>query len=100
MKESISYLIGANDGLGIIHSLFLLSSMCITFILTNETSSIFYSVLNTFNLPNRLHLIPHMVENMTVYPINYLRNIAIDHVKTSHFWLADMDMWPARMYFE
>ncbi|CBK21893.2 uncharacterized protein [Blastocystis hominis] len=28
------------------------------------------------------------------YPINYLRNLAIDAVATSHFFVADMDVWP------
>ena len=31
----------------------------------------------------------------TVYPLNRLRNIAIDNTRTSHFILLDMDMWPA-----
>ena len=30
------------------------------------------------------------------FPINHLRNIAVDHVKTSHFYLSDMDIWPSR----
>ncbi|KAK8808485.1 hypothetical protein WA158_008386 [Blastocystis sp. Blastoise] len=34
------------------------------------------------------------------YPINKLRNIAIKHVETSHFWIADMDMWPTKHTYE
>ena len=29
------------------------------------------------------------------YPTNALRNIAIQRVATSHFWVMDMDMWPS-----
>ena len=29
------------------------------------------------------------------YPYNALRNIAIQRVATSHFWVMDMDMWPS-----
>ena len=29
------------------------------------------------------------------YPYNALRNIAIQRVTTSHFWVMDMDMWPS-----
>ena len=70
--------------------------MAITFFLTEETSTIFYGVLDTLSLPSRIQIIPYLVQNDTTYPINKLRNIAIDHVNTTHFWLADMDMWPAR----
>ena len=31
----------------------------------------------------------------SVYPINRLRNIAIQNAMTSHFVVFDMDMWPA-----
>ena len=35
----------------------------------------------------------------TVYPLNRLRNIAIDNTRTSHFILLDMDMWPASLCY-
>ena len=31
----------------------------------------------------------------SVYPINRLRNLAIGNVRTTHFVVFDMDMWPA-----
>ena len=31
-----------------------------------------------------------------IYPLNRLRNIAIESVSTSHFVLFDMDVWPSR----
>lgn len=36
--------------------------------------------------------------NATYYPINKLRNIAIRNVRTSHFFLSDMDFWPSSMW--
>lgn len=36
--------------------------------------------------------------NSTYYPINKLRNIAISKVKTSHFFLSDMDFWPSSIF--
>lgn len=33
-----------------------------------------------------------------IYPINRLRNIAINNVKTTHFIVFDMDMWPASLF--
>ena len=28
------------------------------------------------------------------FPVNYLRNLCIRHIKTSHFMFLDFDMWP------
>lgn len=33
--------------------------------------------------------------NETYYPINKLRNIAIKDIKTTHFFVCDMDFWPS-----
>ena len=35
-----------------------------------------------------------------VYPLNRLRNIAIENIVTSHFVVFDMDMWPASEFDE
>ena len=70
--------------------------------------------IQTGNFPSRLRLILYIVnreENSdcvnryrrgsivcrkeSVYPLNRLRNIAITHIKTTHFIVFDMDMWPA-----
>lgn len=53
-------------------------------------------LLRKSSFPARLGVIPFTATNRSIYPINYLRNLAIDHVLTSHFWLTDMDMWPSR----
>ena len=33
--------------------------------------------------------------NASEYPINALRNMAVAHVTTSHFFLTDIDLWPS-----
>ena len=48
-----------------------------------------------YDLPKRFTVITYISQQETPYPINKLRNIAISFVHTSHFWVADMDMWPS-----
>ena len=33
--------------------------------------------------------------NATIYPINTLRNLAINFITTSHYLNLDMDLWPS-----
>ena len=47
-------------------------------------------------LESRLHVTEYHAKSSAQYPINTLRNVAIQGVQTSHFWLTDMDMWPSR----
>ena len=35
----------------------------------------------------------------SVYPLNRLRNLALNNILTTHFILFDMDMWPASSVF-
>ena len=46
------------------------------------------------NTTNGLHCVPS-----TIYPLNRLRNVAIQNSLTSHFVVFDMDMWPASRLF-
>ncbi|KAK8799663.1 hypothetical protein WA158_006211 [Blastocystis sp. Blastoise] len=39
-------------------------------------------------------LISFYKEDQDIYPINKLRNIAINKVTTSHFYISDIDLWP------
>lgn len=39
------------------------------------------------------------ISNTTDYPVNRMRNIAIENVATTHFFVCDMDLWPSRMLF-
>lgn len=34
-----------------------------------------------------------------LYPVNALRNLAISEVRTTHFLLTDMDLWPSRRLY-
>lgn len=80
---------------------------------TDELSSIHSFILQS-NFPSRLLLTIYIIhsshsgciyhhssQNTTqciskfIYPINRLRNLAIQRVYTSHFLILDMDMFPA-----
>ena len=47
--------------------------------------------------PSRLH-VSFVTDNSGHYPINRLRNVAINGTTTSHFFLTDIDIWPAGMF--
>ena len=66
-----------------------------TFFLYGDGARVYQKVIQGLDIPGRVNIIAHFSNDPEPYPINMLRNIALDHVKTSHFWLADMDMWPA-----
>ena len=70
------------------------------FFLYGEGTHIYQQVIQQMEVPKRLNIIAYFSDSPDPYPINMLRNIALNHVSTSHFWLADMDMWPAcRFWF-
>lgn len=69
------------------------------FFLYGKGIEIYQQVMQTIDVPKRLNIIAYFSDSAEPYPINKLRNIAIDHVQTTHFWLADMDMWPASILF-
>ena len=41
---------------------------------------------------------PIISEKVDDYPINSLRNLAIERVQTSHVYVADLDAWPSRIF--
>lgn len=46
-------------------------------------------------LPDRLTLILYIVSKFAkIFPINLLRNVGIRNVRTTHYVVMDMDMWP------
>lgn len=51
-------------------------------------------------LPNRLTMLLYLVSPSNpryyTFPVNMLRNLAIRNVRTSHYMVMDMDMWPTR----
>ena len=85
-----------------LHSVMMQIIICrpfsIAFFLYGQSAEIYQNVIKTMQIPKRMNIIPHFSENAEPYPINMLRNIALDQVQTSHLWLADMDMWPASTY--
>ncbi|KAM7454219.1 hypothetical protein BLSTO_05027 [Blastocystis sp. subtype 1] len=89
----------------------------ITIIQKNESAEV-ERFIRQSHFPNRLRLalytigvsnnpdcVYHLVESQMkcipqiVYPLNRLRNIAIENIVTSHFVVFDMDMWPAKMVY-
>lgn len=51
------------------------------------------SFFQTASFPNRL-ILTMVTSSSDDYPINTLRNIAIEAAPTSHFMVFDMDVWP------
>ena len=51
-------------------------------------------------IPKRLTLLIYLVSprnpQYKTFPVNMLRNLAIRNVRTSHYMIMDMDMWPTR----
>ena len=49
-------------------------------------------------LPSRLILCVYLVgkghPHVKVFPVNYLRNLAIRNIQTTHYIIMDMDVWP------
>lgn len=72
-------------------------TLSIAFFLYGKGTAVYEEVIKTLDVPKRLNIISYFSDSAEPYPINKLRNIALDHVQTTHFWLADMDMWPARI---
>ena len=48
-------------------------------------------------IPKRLiYLVSPRNPQYKTFPVNMLRNLAIRNVRTSHYMIMDMDMWPTR----
>lgn len=55
--------------------------------------------LDDLVLPSRTRvLIVVKTSLVSEFPINFLRNLGILLVETSHYLVSDMDMWPARCH--
>ncbi len=70
------------------------SELSISIHVTDSNKQIVRSFAHSNSFPSRLH-IHYVTDNSGHYPINHLRNIAIQEVTTSHFFLTDIDIWPA-----
>ena len=69
--------------------------MSICYYLKEEEVPLFQKQLKTSSLRKNIHLDYRIQPNSSYYPVNALRNIAISHVTTSHFYLSDMDVGPS-----
>lgn len=48
-------------------------------------------------LTKKQQIVPVLSHNPDDYPINYLRNVAIERSQTSHVFVTDLDLWPSGM---
>ena len=62
---------------------------------SNEEENTLNEFIAQTSLPSRLTVCHFITSKPSEYPFNRLRNIALKHVTTSHFWVMDMDMWPS-----
>ena len=53
------------------------------------------TIKSQMGLEERVSIVLYLQSNSSLYPINKLRNVAIQNVRTSHFFMSDMDMWPS-----
>lgn len=53
---------------------------------------------NSTVLRDNVHLSYMIQHNNSQYPINALRNKAIEPITTSHWYFSDMDNWPSRPF--
>ena len=69
--------------------------MSVALCIKEGEESEFARLVEESQLSKRLSLVPYHLPTNASYPINLLRNMAIDDSKTNHFWLTDLDMWPS-----
>ena len=69
----------------------------------NEEKKVIEFIQNTY-LPPRLTIILHLFgyanPKALSFPVNYLRNLAIRNVETTHYMILDMDLWPTRNAYD
>ena len=62
---------------------------------TNDTLQETVNLLGTINLPERVTTLVYKLPS-SVFPINFLRNLGIRNIETSHFMVLDMDLMLSR----
>ena len=75
------------------------SPLSITIHLKEDEVKEFTERIKADQFPSRLSLVQYISTQPNIYPINKLRNLAIQNVQTDHFWLTDLDMWPSRIVY-
>ena len=73
-----------------------LSPMSIIYYIPEEDVSDLKARMKSTKLRDNIHIQYVIRENASMYPVNALRNKAIDAVQTSYFYISDMDVWPSR----
>ena len=68
--------------------------MSIVYYISEEEENSYLQLLSNSTLRENIRVDYVIQTDPSFFPINYLRNRAIQNVVTSHFWLADMDVWP------
>lgn len=68
--------------------------MSIVYFFPAENLTDYEELRATSDLRENMIISYMLEENPDIFPINTLRNKAIDQVQTTHFWLSDMDVWP------
>ena len=77
-------------------SIVIVSPMSIVYYIPEEDVSDLQSRMKSAKLRDNIHIQYVIRENASMYPVNALRNRAVDAVQTSHFYISDMDVWPSR----
>ena len=62
---------------------------------SNDTQQKTVDYLGSLRLPDRVITIVYTVES-SIFPINFLRNLGIRNIETSHFMVLDMDLMLSR----
>ena len=62
---------------------------------SNDTQQKTVDFLGSLRLPDRVITIVYTVES-SIFPINFLRNLGIRNIETSHFMVLDMDLMLSR----
>ena len=62
---------------------------------SNDDEKELTQYLSENHLGTKIIFTLYKTQNTTEYPYNKLRNLSIKKVKTSHYWVMDMDIWPA-----
>lgn len=91
-----SYLLSRWSGCRLYYSLIIRDLSIAVFVTAKEETAL-RRIIENGNYELRLRITLFRMQNNKEYPINKLRNLAIRNVRTSHFWLTDMDMWPSGM---
>ena len=72
--------------------------MSIMFYLQADEVDEFNTKRRESNLREDIQLDYILCTNSSIYPINKLRNLAIQRVNTSHIYVSDMDNWPGSIF--